>query len=53
MHDLCLQTTNDKALLSIPKAKRGDTGKYKLQLKNDSGVVDTDINVVVVGKFHL
>jgi hypothetical protein len=47
---LLLQTNNDKALLSIPKAVRGDTGKYNLKLKNDSGVADVDIKVIVLGQ---
>ena len=33
-----------------PKAERGDTGKYTLRLKNDSGVVEADINVIVLGE---
>ena len=33
-----------------PSAKRSDTGKYKVQLKNDSGVDECDIDVIVLDK---
>ena len=32
-----------------PRAERKDTGRYTLRLKNDSGVVEADINVTVLG----
>lgn len=45
------QTTNDKANLVVGKAVRGDTGKYTLKLKNDSGVVEGSFNVTVIGRY--
>ena len=37
--------------MAIPKAERGDTGKYTVRLENDSGVAEQDIKVTVLGKF--
>ena len=47
-----LQTTPDKALLTVGKAKRDDTGKYKLTLKNDSGIAEGELDVTVLGELQ-
>ncbi|KAK2158172.1 hypothetical protein LSH36_175g03003 [Paralvinella palmiformis] len=49
-HNNTQNTTNDKALFAVPKAARDDTGKYTIKLKNDSGMAETDIRVIVLDK---
>jgi hypothetical protein len=36
-------------ILAVAKAKREDTGKYTVQLKNPSGVETATVNVNVLG----
>ena len=52
MHRSSTQLENDDvhAKLHKPSAKRSDTGKYKVQLKNDSGEDECDIDVIVLDK---
>jgi hypothetical protein len=45
-----LESDEVHAKLHKPSAKRGDTGKYKVQLKNDSGEDECDIDVIVLDK---
>ncbi len=45
-----LEHDDDHAKLHKPSAKRSDTGKYKVQLKNDSGEDECDIDVIVLDK---
>ena len=47
------QATGDKALLTTPKAERGDTGKYTIKLKNASGTAEGSIDVTVLGELTL
>ena len=47
-----LSNDDDKAVVDIPISKRGDTGKYKLQLKNDHGEGEGDVDVEVVGEYQ-
>ena len=42
--------TEELAGLDIPSTVRGDSGKYKIHLKNDYGEDEADINVIVMGK---
>lgn len=42
--------TDTFTMLSIPSSDRKDCGDYKVRLKNDSGVVEIDLKLVVVGK---
>jgi len=46
------QLANDDvhAKLHKPSSKRSDTGKYKVQMKNDSGEDQCDIDVIVLDK---
>ena len=37
-------------MLSVKCAERKDTGPYTLRLKNDAGVVEGKVNVIVLGK---
>ena len=45
------QTMNDdkEAKLHIPRAERGDTGKYTIKVANEHGEESADIAVVVLG----
>ena len=45
-----LESDDVHAKLHKPSAKRTDTGKYKIQLKNDSGEDECDIDVIVLDK---
>lgn len=45
-----LESDDVHAKLHKPSAKRSDTGKYKVQLKNDSGADECDIDVIVLDK---
>jgi hypothetical protein len=45
-----LENDDFHAKLHKPSAKRSDTGKYKVQLKNDSGEDECDIDVIVLDK---
>jgi hypothetical protein len=45
-----LESDDVHAKLHKPSAKRSDTGKYKVQLKNDSGEDECDIDVIVLDK---
>jgi len=45
-----IETTENQALLVVSAAERKDTGPYTLRLKNDSGVVEGTINVIVLDK---
>ncbi|XP_069132541.1 twitchin-like isoform X9 [Argopecten irradians] len=40
--------TEDAAKLNVPKAERGDTGKYTVTVSNESGTHSADIPVVVL-----
>jgi len=40
----------DEVVLVTSKAVRGDTGRYKLELKNPSGTGVGSLNVTVLGK---
>ncbi|PKK23063.1 immunoglobulin-like and fibronectin type III domain containing 1 [Columba livia] len=42
--------TDTFTMLSIPSSDRKDCGDYKVRLKNDSGVVEIDLKLVVVDK---
>ncbi|CAF1142161.1 unnamed protein product [Rotaria sordida] len=48
--DTQLESDDVHAKLHKPSAKRSDTGKYKVQLKNDSGEDECDIDVIVLDK---
>ena len=54
---LCFQVNqeNDEevAKIDVPVAQRGDTGKYKIKLKNANGEDTGDINVIVLGNNHM
>ena len=45
-----LENNDVHSKLHKPSAKRTDTGKYKVQLKNDSGEDECDIDVIVLDK---
>ncbi len=45
-----LESDDVHAKLHKPSAKRSDTGKYKVQLKNDSGEDECDIDVIVLDR---
>ncbi len=45
-----LENDDFHAKLHKPSAKRSNTGKYKVQLKNNSGEDECDIDVIVLGK---
>ncbi len=45
-----LENDDIHAKLHKPSSKRSDTGKYKVQLKNDSGEDECDIDVIVLDK---
>ena len=47
---LVLQLTDDTVILAVAKAKRDDTGKYTVTLKNPSGVETSTVNVNVLGE---
>lgn len=42
--------TDDEAKLEIPKAARGDSGKYVVQVENEHGSDTAEIPVIVLGK---
>ena len=44
--------TEDEALFEIPKAERGDTGKYTVLVENEHGSDTVDIPVTVLGKCY-
>ncbi|CAF4189098.1 unnamed protein product [Rotaria sp. Silwood2] len=48
--DTQLESDDVHAKLHKPSSKRTDTGKYKVQLKNDSGEDECDIDVIVLDK---
>ncbi|CAF1068172.1 unnamed protein product, partial [Rotaria sordida] len=48
--DTQLESDDVHAKLHKPSSKRADTGKYKVQLKNDSGEDECDIDVIVLDK---
>ncbi|CAF1402962.1 unnamed protein product, partial [Adineta steineri] len=48
--DTQLEHDDTHAKLHKPISKRSDTGKYKIQLKNDSGEDECDINVIVLDR---
>ncbi|CAF4579023.1 unnamed protein product [Rotaria sp. Silwood1] len=48
--DTQLENDDVHAKLHKPSAQRSDTGKYKVQLKNDSGEDECDINVIVLDR---
>ncbi|KFV72566.1 Immunoglobulin-like and fibronectin type III domain-containing protein 1, partial [Dryobates pubescens] len=45
-----LDTTDTCTVLSIPSCQRKDSGDYKVRLKNDSGVLEIDLKLLVVAK---
>jgi hypothetical protein len=45
-----LTCTEEEAKMDIPYAKREDTGKYTITLKNAYGTDSGDIKVTVLGK---
>ena len=45
------QTNSEtEAKLNIPRAERGDTGKYTIKVSNPHGEHSADVNVVVLDK---
>ena len=40
-------------MLDVPVARRDDTGKYTIALKNEYGEDEGDINVIVLGQCHI
>ena len=42
------QTTKTGALLTIPKCKRSDTGRYNVSLTNSSGTVEISLKATVL-----
>ena len=48
-----LKTTEDKAILIITEAERGDTGTLTLQLKNESGSAEGSLKVTVLGDLKI
>ncbi|NWI88994.1 IGFN1 protein, partial [Pitta sordida] len=42
--------TDTFTMLSIPSCARKDCGDYKVRLKNDSGILDIDLKLVVIDK---
>lgn len=51
---MCFRTTIDKyernTVLTVRRATRADSGKYKLTLTNGSGTCESVADVVVLGK---
>ena len=47
---MSFQLEKDEVVLTTSKAQRSDAGKYKLQLKNPSGVGEGTFNVNVLGR---
>lgn len=45
--------TDTFTMLSISNAERKDCGDYKVRLKNDSGILDIDLKVEVIGKIPI
>lgn len=52
-----LRTTIDKyernTVLTVRRATRADSGRYKLILKNGSGVCESVADVVVLGRYFI
>ena len=48
-----LKTTEDKAILIITGAERGDTGPLTLQLKNECGSAEGSLKVTVLGDLKI
>jgi len=44
-----MENGEEKLLLNIPCAVRGDTGKYVVTVKNDLGEDSGEIKVIVLG----
>lgn len=42
--------TDTFTMLSISSSERKDCGDYKVRLKNDSGVLEINLKLVVIGK---
>jgi len=51
-HDFVIyfQVTKAEALLTIPKCKRSDTGRYTGRFTNSSGSADVLVKVTVLGE---
>lgn len=49
-HRVHLKVADDHVLLTNTKAERGDSGRYRLTLKNASGQDSGSLNVNVIGK---
>ncbi|NWS18557.1 IGFN1 protein, partial [Pachyramphus minor] len=45
-----LDKTDTHTMLSIPSCERKDCGDYKVRLKNDSGVLEINLKLVVIDK---
>lgn len=45
-----LENPEEKTILNIPSAVRGDTGKYTIKAKNEFGEDSGDFKVIVLGK---
>lgn len=45
------QSPGGTEVLTVPKARRADTGEYKLTLVNDQGQATTSCKVEVIGRF--
>ena len=43
----------ENTVLDVPVARRDDTGKYTIALKNEYGEDEGDINVIVLGQCHI
>lgn len=48
-----IDKTDTFTMLSISSAERKDCGDYKVRLKNDSGILDIDLKVEVIGKIPI
>lgn len=42
--------TDEDAKLEIPRAERGDTGKYQIKVENENGSDTAEVPVIVLGR---
>ena len=45
-----VESVEENTVLDVPVARRDDTGKYTIALKNEYGEDEGDINVIVLGQ---